>query len=471
MPTFTYWRNKAKTWLTAVDFQKRILISLLANRWKYFLNNLKIFFLESGIGGDFFEPKNRSHLILVSLNIFVAALTVLNTTLFVPRAPQSLISPTQSLRPIEVSKSNKEVFGFAPYWNFGKLDGIDFNTLTTLAYFGVPVDGNGNLVRDDVGYQTFKSHQATELFSRAHQSGTRVVLTLTQMNNGPILALMDNPDAKSNMINQAVDEVQKRGIDGVNVDFEYNGDPGQDYRDKFSQFIANLTTAMHNQNPDSKVTVSVYAASVKEPKIYDVGALAKNSDGVFMMAYDFANASSGNAIPTAPLYGYKQGQYWYDVSTAVDDFLTQMPPQKLILGVPWYGYDYLVYSPQVKASTIPYWGSSSTMQTYATAADNLKPDAPGILNYQTGWDNLGEVGWKAYYDPNTGSWRMLFIDDTKSLSLKYDLAKNKNLEGIGIWALGFDQGKNEMWSLIREKFGLKMVDSSLAGRPIADEEN
>src|SRR6266542_2854401 len=42
-----------------------------------------------------------------------------------------------------------EVFGFASYWTLGKLDNVDFNVLTTLAYFDVKVNADGSLARDD----------------------------------------------------------------------------------------------------------------------------------------------------------------------------------------------------------------------------------------------------------------------------------------------------------------------------------
>lgn len=384
-----------------------------------------------------------------------------------------LVSPAGPLKPLSGSKNAHEVFGFAPYWTFDKLDNIDFDTLTTLAYFGVPVQGSGDLDREDYGYQIFKSRKATQLFQKSHHSSTRVVLTFTQMQNWPILALLDDPKAQANFINQATEEVQKRGIDGINVDFEYNGDPGPEYRNKFSQLVASLTARMRQINPESKVTVSVYAASVKEPKIYDIAALSKVSDGIFMMAYDFSRLYADQAAPTAPLHGYKDGEYWYDVSTAVEDFLTQMPSDKLILGVPWYGYNYLVYEPEVKAETRPSysWRGQPAVQTYEAVAEHVRPDRTDISDFKSGWDEAGQVGWKAYYNDNTGTWRMIFSEDVRSLSLKYDFAKNMKLGGVGVWALGFDGGRNELWSLLKEKFGFKLPDHSLIGRMITAEED
>lgn len=388
----------------------------------------------------------------------------------------SIISPIPSVLSLIERKNSSEVFGFAPYWKFDNLNSVDFSVLTTFAYFGIPVNADGTLDKADQGYVTFKSEKATKIFNKAHESGTKVVLTITQMDNTTIEQLMDNNNAQNEAINETVQEVKDKGIDGVNVDFEYMGDPGDDYRAKFSNFIKKLNDKLHQNVPNSYLTVSVYASSVKDPKIYDITKISQNSDGIFMMAYDFATASAGQAMPTSPLYGYKNGTYWYDVSTAVNDFLKYMPADKLILGLPWYGYNYPVDSPAVNANVDSgyytyywyryrkYWeyhDNPSMAQTYSAANDNINPSNTAITNITTGWDNVGKVGWKAYYDQNLGTWRMIFLDDPKSMSIKYDFAKNKNLGGVGIWALGFDEGKQELWSTLKEKFGSKLAKAGL----------
>lgn len=408
-------------------------------------------------------------------------------TLFTFRPVRDLVNPSVErvsdiLSPLAETKPGYEVFGFAPHWTFNKLDNIDFETLTTLAYFGVEAKPDGNLDKEGVGYETFMSPKATQLFKKAHQNGTRVVLTITQMDNDNIKELMDDPALQESIITQTVEMVKNRGIDGVNIDFEYTGDPGQEYRDKFTLFSDNLTDRVHSEIPGSRVTASVYASAVKDPKIYDIKTLSEATDGIFMMAYDFAVAGSKNAIPTAPLYGYKEGKYWYDISTAVEAFLTQMPSNKLILGVPWYGYNYAVQSPKIKTpinrgyytyykrgrrTYSQFVPLKSHAQTYALVKKELSADNTGISNYQEGFDEIGKVSWKAYLEG--GIWRMIFIDDVKSQAFKYDFAKEKNLAGVGMWALGFDDGNPEIWELLKDKFGAKSVaDNSIRNREIRD---
>lgn len=380
----------------------------------------------------------------------------------------AMLENSQKIASLRTTQKNTyEVFGFAPYWTLGKMDNVDFSVLTTLAYFGIGINPDGTLDETSPGYSKFYSDTATQLFQKAHQNGTRVVLTVTQMDNDTISTFLQDGEAQKSAIKSIINTVKARGIDGVNVDFEYVGTTDVQMKHNFSKFVGNLANELHTELTGSYITVSVYASSANGQKLYDLPTLSSASDGIFMMAYDFATSGSDNAMPTAPLYGYKEGKYWYDISTAVSDFLTQMPKEKLILGLPWYGYDYPVASPAIKAQKdygyySYYWyrgrryrtfigREGAYAATYATAK-NVTPDMQG-------WDEVAQVGWEAY--KSSDGWRMIFLDDERSLAVKYDFAKDKGLGGVGMWALGFDDGKTELWQLLENKFGKKLVASNI----------
>lgn len=432
----------------------------------------KIFFSVAKRLHSYLHSKRGRYALAATIDLVLITTILINGITSASQIITPLVSPLMSLHTLPEGKnSSYEVYGYAPHWNIDKLDGVDFKTLTTLAYFGIELNGDGTFVKDDPGFQTFKSSKATELFKKAHANSTRVVLTLTQMQNDPIRELMDDSEAQKTAIDGAVELVKKRGIDGICIDLEYTGNPGQEYRDKFTKFVADLTARMHQEIPQSQVSVAVYASAVKDPKIYDIQSLAALNIKVFMMAYDFAVAGSDNAIPTSPLNGHEKGKYWYDVATATNDFLKVMPSKKLILGVPYYGYDYLVYEPVVKAETRPWysWRGKPTSQTFTELNNRLRENVDGIGQIKKGWDEDGKVGYVAYHLTDTDTWRMIFMEDTKSLGIKYDFAKSKNLAGVGIWALGNDEGTNELWALLQEKIGSKsLADSKILEKQVAD---
>ena len=50
------------------------------------------------------------------------------------------------------------------------------------------------------------------------------------------------------------------------------------------------------------------------------------------------------------------------------------------------------------------------------------------------------------------SWRQLYYDDAQSLATKYDLVNQYDVRGIGIWALGYDGSRPELYAVIKDKF-------------------
>ncbi len=347
------------------------------------------------------------------------------------------------LQPV-VHKSS-EVFGFAPFWLLDKLDNVDWNTLTTFAYFSLPVNSDGSIDKTSFEWETFNGPRLASLFKNANDHKVRKVVTLTQMNSADIETFLGDESAWSRLADDSVDVLKSRNLDGVNIDFEYI--PSDDsLKSQFSKFMAFYSGELHKRLNNPYVTVSVLASSVRFDKIYDISSLSKSTDGIFMMAYDYYTPDSKSIGPSAPLYGYNDGHgpFWYDVSTAVDDFIKVADPRKIILGVPYYGWNYYAYNPSPRSDSVSW---TEATPTTADKADSEKLLATTPVG---GWDNTAKVSWRGYWD-NEG-WHVVYMEDKNSLGLKYDFAKEKNLAGVGIWALGYDSGDNNLWALLKEKF-------------------
>jgi hypothetical protein len=105
------------------------------------------------------------------------------------------------------------------------------------------------------------------------------------------------------------------------------------------------------------------------------------------------------------------------------------------LGVPYYGYDWEVNSGNVPAGTT----SSGSAKTYAKAAKE-------VGSYGRKWDSDSHTPYYRYSN------HQVWYDGGQSLGYKYDLVNNKNLKGVGVWALGYDWGRNELWNRLIDKF-------------------
>jgi len=71
------------------------------------------------------------------------------------------------------------------------------------------------------------------------------------------------------------------------------------------------------------------------------------------------------------------------------------------------------------------------------------------------WDAPSQTPW--YHYTSNSVIHQTWYDDGESMALKYRFVKSRNLQGTMIWALGYDNGRNELWNAIEAELGLPVV--------------
>lgn len=345
--------------------------------------------------------------------------SVHSNTLFNPPAMGGEITP---YNPAASPGLNKEVFGFHPYWMGDTYKDYQYNLLSTIGYFAVKIDPSGTISNKN-------EWPHYNLINTAHKNGVRVVLVARNFNTSEITSLLSSSTNRNRAINNLYKEVKNAGADGINIDLE--GVSGSQ-KGNLTKFMKGLTSKFHSGIPGSKVTISTPAVDWSDA--FDFEKLAAYTDGMLIMGYDYHYSGSSQAGPVAPLNG---GGIWngLSVSNTINTYLKYAPAGKLILGVPYYGYEWEVDSANVPTDTV----SSGQAKSYATIVKNYS-------NYSNLWDSTSSTPYKKYSN------KQLWFDNSSSLKKKYDLVNNKNLQGIGIWALGYDNGRSELWDAIESKF-------------------
>lgn len=321
-------------------------------------------------------------------------------------APPSLVGspPLQS----------HEVFGYAPYWTLAQSGGFNVHDLTTLAYFSVEANGNGTLDQSGPGWNGYQSQDLANLITRSHAAGDRVVLTVSCFDQATLNQITSDPHAASRLSSALIAALWAKNLDGVNFDFEGKGSAD---RQGLTTLITQVSAALHAANSHWQVTMATYATSASDPSgFYDVAALAPAVDAFFVMAYDMNDPATPGA--TAPLTGGG-----FNDADALRAYSAVVPAQKIILGVPYYGYDWPTTNGTLAATAT---GSESPIG-YGTVAASGNP---------TYWDPATQTAWTSY---QVGSqWHETFFDNPTSLALKAQLANSFHIRGMGIWALGMD---------------------------------
>lgn len=309
------------------------------------------------------------------------------------------------------------VYGYYAYWA-GEPEDIPWDRLTHVAVFSVDLESDGTVsgtwVWDEYGPRAV---------ALAAPAGVRVHLTLTCFDDGVMAAVLPSESRRATAVDALGTLVDEQGADGVSVDCE-----GLDaeYKADFVSFVRELKARV------PEVTVAM--PSVDWNGAYDYDELALASDGLFIMGYGY-HWSGGNPGPVAPLHG---GDPWSDYSLAwtVDDYRTWgATDDKLVVGLPLYGYD---------------WPSTSTDVPGTATGDGDAVTMVGAVAQaeETGrtYDTVTDT---PYTFPDSAS--QLWYDDTDSLRVKIRWAVDEGLLGIGFWALNYEGGDAEFWDMVAEE--------------------
>ena len=110
---------------------------------------------------------------------------------------------------------------------------------------------------------------------------------------------------------------------------------------------------------------------------------------------------------------------------------------------------------------LPYYGRQWKTKTNSVPSQTLANGT--ALTYANILNNSGTYNSMDYYwEPNSFSscyiffqndnWNQCFIGLDRDLRKKYDIVNYRVLAGIGIWALGYDNGYPDLWQAISDKF-------------------
>lgn len=342
------------------------------------------------------------------------------------------------------SSSGKIVYGFLPYWNMS--DVSIQPELTHLGYFGLDIMANGSIrTRDssggtEPGYRRLGTDEWFEIVD-SHDGPTELVFT--QFNNDDIAAFVTSPQAHQEFITSLDSLLLAYPISGVNIDIEYSGQVTEGLRQGMVAFMKTLHTHLNETYDNVDLSIDVYAGAGTGRTIWDIAALEPYTDYFVVMAYDFHRRQSVLAGPVAPLFGGKE--YWdTDISVQLQAFLNMVPASKIILGVPFYGYEWQTISRDSQSHTFPNTGATAT---YKRVQELLVQSE--TKSVQEHWNEAALSPYISYEE--NGEIYVIYYENSRSLSYKLDFVNQLDLAGIAIWALGYEGNSRELWEVIERK--------------------
>ncbi|MBO8158253.1 glycosyl hydrolase family 18 protein [Thermosyntropha sp.] len=304
---------------------------------------------------------------------------------------------------------HKKVFAYYYYRSFDELkQNVDLFTDIAFRWFWT----NG---RGDLYYEYADNYD--QILQFTHDAGIKSHASIALMVKEPLHELLTSSQNRRNLIDNIVYIVKRDKYDGVNIDFEFIDPNDGPY---FTIFLRELKTALGKDIP---LSVAVFGRTGKDkwPIAYEYDKIGQIADYVVVMAYDYSYATS-NPGPIAPLWWVKE----------VADYMSRvMPAEKILLGIPTYGYDWSLAG-----------GRASTVT--ATKLQNLK--SKYVLNEY--FDSYSMSPYWTYYDAY-GNLHYIWLENKRSLEEKIKVADDYGLGGISFWRIG--NGFTDLYELLRER--------------------
>lgn len=322
-----------------------------------------------------------------------------------------------------------KVFGWHPYWSGNAYESYNFSLLSMISYFSYEVNPKTGF------YNTIHNWKKTALIDSAKKNNCKVLLTLSNFGFKNNKTFLHSADAKKNLITTAITLIRERKADGLTLDFE---NVAVNEKELYINFIIDLATSLKSENKDYLLTIALPA--VDFDKIYDFNQINLYVDLYVMMGYEYHGSNSTLAGPIAPLSG---GEKWkgFSLESSVDEYLVNgVSPEKFILGIPYYGAEWITNDLKFPSQAKSFVKYHSYRQTKSLTGKKM--------------GEIDEASMSKFYNYSdlSSNYRQIWFEDSVTLAAKYDWVKEKKIKGIGIWALGFDNGSVELWKLLADKF-------------------
>ena len=282
------------------------------------------------------------------------------------------------------------------------------------------------------GYLIFPQVSDERILVPAKTAGVSPILTLTpfdengNFNNNYIHILVNDETVSNTLINELIFVMNQKGYEGLDIDFEFIL---PEDRVPFADFVRKITEAMNANGYSVSVALAPKTSAGQRGLLYegkDYRLLGEAANSVLLMTYEWGY-TYGPPMAVAPLP---------NVRAVLDYAITEIPVEKISMGIPNYGYDW----------PLPY----ERGVTAATTIGNMEAVQIAIrYNAVIQYDEVAQAPYFQYRDEENVEHEVWF-EDVRSMLAKFELIKEYGFRGCGYWQLMRPFRAN--WLLLNQQF-------------------
>lgn len=325
-----------------------------------------------------------------------------------------------------VGKQRPQAIGFLPYWLLDKADKNYGQYLTEMTYFSLTVNPDGTIQKYSQPGETEPGWLALTSGKFSAPAVRKTSLAIFNGNPDEINELINEPENHASVLAGEIGSVMDEyGFVTLNLDLESVLDASDSARQNFTLFVRELKN--HLNKP---ITIDVSPTDLVKTRLIDVAAIAPLVDQVILMTYDYHYSGSLVTGPVAP-NGGAGVESEFDTETGIQKALEIIPADKIILGIPLYGYEWETLTPNNRAAVLPGSGiiaSNRRVEEFLTVCATCSAQL----------EAAAQESYLVYLDQATQTYHQIFYPDEKFMASKIALAEKYNLGGIAFWALGYE---------------------------------
>lgn len=321
-------------------------------------------------------------------------------TILIPRpAPSPSPTPTPTPAPAPTPES---LWYYTNSPNAQTSLQTNYSLITGLLPFWYPVTETGEIINNSNNQiLNFAQENNIPVYGVIHN------FTGTQFDRQLIDKLLANPDLRDTLINNIKQLITTQGLKGVNIDFEFISAIN---RNNLTLFMEELYTSLHPEG--YRVTIAVPAKETDNPTsnfsgAFDYHDLSNFTDQIIVLTLDEHYLSFANPGPVASIP-------W--VERVLNYATSQIPPEKIKMGIPVYGYDW----PQGET------GRTVSFQEVKSLAEKY--------NSEIKFDQVEKVPYLTY--TANGKNHQVWFENAQSFEMKLETLEKYNLAGFAVWRLG-----------------------------------
>jgi spore germination protein len=248
-----------------------------------------------------------------------------------------------------------------------------------------------------------------------------------QFNDELARILLNDIAIQDRFLNNIVATAKKYGFRDIHFDFEFIRPVD---REAYNRFLRKAKARFNNEGWLMSTALAPKTSATQKGNWYeghDYRAHGQIADFVVIMTYEWGY-SGGPAMAVSPID---------QVRRVLEYALTEMPPNKILMGQNLYGYDWTL--PFVQGTVAK---AVSPQQAIELAAQNNVP-----IQY----DTKAQAPFFRY-TADDGKQHEVWFEDARSIQAKFNLIKELNIRGMSYWKLGLAFPQN--WLLIVENFNV-----------------